>query len=241
MEKSLSFKITYWAYIEPVGVEDLHDIDEFKEEISLAYPGLVKALPSDRGGAAYQFMIEFICNAPLEEYLKIIGAYVAGKAVDKVAEPYLNKYLFDPLKKAYKKLKEKNKEWLDTYTFTFELSDTKIIIYKAGDADVMEQVNTIYEEIGKRYKELSWEGEFPYEIHIPALEDQREGKTFYRPPLGEDEHLQISGFDYTKGKWGLIILRRGLYCIYDLDTHSIDNEKKFLTEELMHQGAMDWI
>jgi hypothetical protein len=239
MDKSISIKITYWAFVDGAGVEDFADIDQFKQELAEAYPGLVKALPSGRGGSVYQFIIDFVFNGSLEDYLKLLAGYLGGKAVDKVAEPILNKYLFRPLQEAYTKLRNKNKG-LDSFSISIELSDTKIIIYKVGDEDIVDKIELILAAIGQHYKNLWHDGDFPFEIHIPALRDEKEGTIFYRPPLGEDESLQLTHHDYNKGYWGIMTFRTGLSCVYDLDKKVIDRSKFFITEEGLNAGHLSF-
>ncbi len=227
-------RIVYWAYSEPVGVEDLLEIDKFRTAISESYASLVKVFPHDRGGEVFQFAIEFFTDLTLKDYLTLIGGYIGGKAVDKVIEPILDSYLFNPLKKAYKKLKEKNPD-LGVYKFSFDLSDTKITIYHLNDDKLLDNIDLIISEIGNRYNQLQYLGELPMEIHIPVVKDETNGVEYYRPPFEMEEKIDLNALKYTEGYWGIKIFKYGLECVYDLTEKKIVSETNFYTEEELYQ------
>ncbi|MBN8675418.1 MAG: hypothetical protein J0L56_14910 [Chitinophagales bacterium] len=226
-------RIVYWAYSEQIGVEDLAEIDKFRAEIGENYASLVKVFPHERGGEVFQFAIEFFADLTLKDYLTFIGGYIAGKAVDKVVDPILDAYLFNPLKKAYKKLKEKNPD-LGVYKFSFDLSDTKITIYHLDGDQLLDNIDLIIREIGDRYKELQYLDELPMEIHIPVIQDDIKGTVYFRPPFEMDEKFDMRMYNYTEGYWGLKLFKYGLECIYSLEENKIITDIPFYTEEELY-------
>lgn len=229
-----SLKITYWAEMEPNGIIEFDGINEFRKAIATEYAGIVKVMPGELGGGLYEFIIEFIFNGTLADYIKVIGGYIGGKSLEKMTDPYLERYVFKPLQRAYKKLKERNPQSLETYSFTIELSDTRIIIYKAGTTDIISYLNNVLQEIGNRFKHLWWEDNFPYEIHVPALKDKSKDTVFFRPPLGEDEYISVKEYDYHTGYWGVLYFKNGLCCAYNLSSGMVEPDSKFVTEETMN-------
>lgn len=231
-------KITYWAYAEQVGVEDLIDVENFKAEIDERYSSLIKVYPHGRGGDVFQFIIEFFANLTLKEYLAIVAGYIGGKSIDKVLDPVLDAYLFNPLKRAYRKLKQKNPD-LGIYSLSFDLSDTKIIIYYLDDDSVLENLDIILKEIGDRYKDFRYFEDFPTEIHIPALKDVSEGNIFYRPPFEMEEHIDLRAIKYNEGYWGIKTFKYGLECIYSLKENKLITDTAFYTiEDLYNRGKI---
>lgn len=226
-------RIVYWAYSEQIGVEDLAEIDKFRTEIGENYASLVKVFPHERGGEVFQFAIEFFADLTLKDYLTFIGGYIAGKAVDKVVDPILDAYLFNPLKKAYKKLKEKNHD-LGVYKFSFDLSDTKITIYHLDGDQLLDNIDLIIREIGDRYKELQYLDELPMEIHIPVIQDDIKGTVYFRPPFEMDEKFDMRMYNYTEGYWGLKLFKYGIECIYSLAENKIITDIPFYTEEELY-------
>ncbi len=62
-------EIRYDAFIYNDGVEELENIDYFREKINENYNNIVKANPVGRGGGTYEFIIRFICNLSLQHYV----------------------------------------------------------------------------------------------------------------------------------------------------------------------------
>lgn len=232
--KTPGLRIVYWAYAEEIGVEDLDGIDSFRKEVAESYTSLVKVFPHERGGEVFQLAIEFFSDITLKEYLTFIGVYVAGKAVDKVVDPILDSYLFNPLKEAYKKLKQKNSD-LGVYKFSFDLSDTKITIYHLDGDELLNNIDVILNELGNRYNQLHYFEELPMEIHIPVFKDDTNDVKFYRPPFEMEEQIDLSKFKYTEGYWGLKMFKYGLECVYSLTENKIITDIPFYTEDDLYQ------
>ncbi|WP_121353577.1 hypothetical protein [Flavisolibacter nicotianae] len=224
-----SLKISYGLFTGPDGKEDFEEIEAFKSSLSESYISLVKGIPQGRGAGAYHFFIDWFINLPLENYLKIVVGYLGGKAIDKVADPYLDSLLFKPLKRAYENLKKKN-QFLEVNTLCLELSDSKIIIYSVNNVGILETLDSILAEVSKRFKSFWLEDHFPEEIHIPAIKDEKKSICFFRPPLGIDESFTDLSQSSYQEFWGLKYLRRDLSCIYDLKRNTISQEVKFLDE-----------
>lgn len=113
-------EIRYDAFIDNDGVEELEGIEDFKKKINENYNNIVKATPVGRGGGAYEFVIHFICDLPLQDYIKILIGYLGVKVINKSTDKLLGKYVFVPLQAYYQKLK-KNHSILDCYSFQIEL------------------------------------------------------------------------------------------------------------------------
>jgi hypothetical protein len=196
-------EIRYDAFAYNDGVEDFKDIESFKEEINKNYNNIVKANPIGRGGGAYEFVINFICNLHLQDYLdKILLVYLGGKVLDKSVEKLLEKYLFIPLQDTYQKLKKGN-PILDCYSLQIELQDANIYIYKTYKDSVFSNLDKILQEISKHLKNLEEiKKKKITEIYIPAVLDRVDGQKLYRSPLGDQETINLSEKDYFSF-WGV--------------------------------------
>jgi len=229
MEK-LPLKITYDAFQYNFGVEDFDKIEDFRNEISKEYSSFVKPNPIGRGGAAYQFIIDFFVDKTLEDYLKLVGEYLAGKALDKVTDPIADRYLFNPLKKAYENLRTKN-PILDCYSLTIEFLNTKIFIYSVAENSIMDNKDKILKCLDEHFKNLvSQEGEFPTEIHIPVYDQMIDEKLIYRPPLGMEETLDTAKDNKLFKLWGLKYLFTYRSIVYDVVNRRIIEDAEFWTE-----------
>ncbi|MEI6822946.1 MAG: hypothetical protein WCL51_13515 [Bacteroidota bacterium] len=237
MEEKPSIKIIYDAFQYNIGVEDFNEIETFKKQISKDYTSFVKAIPTGRGGGAYQFIVDFIINLNAKDYFKIISVYLASKALDKIIDPILDRYIFVPLKNAYKELKKVN-PILDCYQLKIEFLDTKIYIYSVYNDSLIENIDKILQELYTHFSDLiinEFGDEFPSEIHIPLLFHQFLEFQIYRPPLGMEESIIAKKEDFYK-LWGLKYQYTHNSKIYDLINNCfIDGE--FMTEKEFYDFA----
>ncbi|MGB5961300.1 MAG: hypothetical protein WBG73_11620 [Coleofasciculaceae cyanobacterium] len=223
-------EIRYDAFIYNDGVEELEGIDDFKKGINENYNNIVKATPVGRGGGAYEFVIHFICDLPLQDYIKIIIGYLGVKIVNKSTDKLLEKYLFVPLQSNYQKLK-KNNSSLDCYSFQMEFKDVNIFIYKTSDNSIFSNLNKILQQISKHIKNIEKiEEHKTTSIHIPAILDIVNGHKVYRAPLGEEETKNLSVKDYFSF-WGIEYCANQLSVVYDLNSKSILSDYRFYTEK----------
>ena len=229
MEKP-SLKITYDAFQCNKGVEDFNSIEQFKSEIDKSYSSLVKANPVGRGGGAYQLIVDFFANLTAKDYFLSVGGYLAGKVVDKIVDPILDRYIFNPLKNAYKNLKAKN-PILDCYSVTIELIDTKIFLYSISPDSIIENKDRILLTLYKNFENLIRENEFPSEIHIPVYEDQIGERLIYRPPLGINETIDTANNGNFLKLWGLKYQYSYGSFVYDVAHEQIVVDTNFMTED----------
>ena len=181
-------EIRYDAFQYNEGVEDFRNIDEFKAEVKSNYNSVIKPTPTGRGGGAYEFLINFICDLHLQDYLKIVALYFGAKIISNLSDKSIEHYLFIPLIKAYNKLKKANKI-LDCYKMKLEFEDATVYIYKTNDNSIFSNFKTIITELEKSYSELVKDKELrPTEIHIPAIKDNLRGKLVFRPPFEMEEY-----------------------------------------------------
>jgi hypothetical protein len=231
-----SIKITYDAFQYNKGVEDLSDIEIFKEDLAKSYSSsIVKARPAGRGGGAYQFIVESFINLHAKDYLEIIGGYLGKKIIDKaIGEPLLNRYVFAPFKSAYEKLKSQN-AILGCYLFTIELLDTKIFIYSIYPDSTIEYKDEILFELDRQFNNLIIEGEFPSEIHIPVFNEILNEKIIYRPPLGMAETLSTADSHNYLKLWGLKYQYSFRSIVYDVVNQTMLNDSPFMNEDEFFQ------
>lgn len=228
-------EIRYDAFPWDDVVEDFQNIELFKIEIDQNYNNIIKANPVGRGGGAYEFVIHFISNISLEEYLKIIIIYLSGKTIEKIVDKPLeivvNKYIFIPLKNAYAKLKQNN-PILDCVQFCIEFNDINIFIYKTSNDSVFNCLQKIIEEISIHIQNIKKiEGYKATEIHIPVVLDKINNLDIYRVPLGISETLEeLDEEDYFQF-WGIKYCYNQLNIIYDIKNKVYINKNCFYTEQ----------
>lgn len=223
-------EIRYDAFIYNDGVEELEDIEYFKEEINKNYNNIVKANPVGRGSGAYEFIIHFIGDLPLQDYIKILFGYLGVKVINKSTDKLLERYVFVPLQTSYQKLK-RNNPVLDCYKFQIELKDVNIFIYKTSKNSIFSNFNKILQQISEHIKNIEKIEEYKITaIHIPAVLDVFNGYKVYRAPLGEEETTNLSDKDYFSF-WGVEYCSSQLSAVYDLNSKSILSDYRFYTEE----------
>jgi len=186
-----AFRIKYGAVnsLDGPGVEDLEGIKEFQEDMSSSYVTLLKPTLQERGGEAYQFIVEWFSKHSFKEYMEIIGAYLLAKASDKIIDSLLDKYLFNPFKKAYKKLLSRNSWRLGIYTFSMEFSDTSVSISSFSQESIIENLERIQTNLYNLYEILKDDARLPLYISIPIVKDQINGIDTFRYLTEKDELL----------------------------------------------------
>ena len=224
-----SLRISYDAFQWNKGVEDFNSIGKFKADIDKSYTSLVKFNPTGRGGAAYQFIIDFFANLTAKDYLTAVGGYLGGKVVDKIVDPLLESYVFNPFKEAYKNLKAEN-SILDCYSFTIELLDSKIIMYSISPDSIIENKDEILLALDENFNNLIVDDEFPSEIHIPVYEEQMGQKLIYRPPLGMSETINTADKSNFFKLWGLKYQYSFKSNVYDVVNRQTLSDTVFMTE-----------
>jgi len=210
-----AFNIKYGAFNGSDGIEDLNEIQEFKDAMSASYITLVKPLIQGRGGGAYQLVIDWLSEHSLKDYLEIIGGFLAGKVIDRISDPIVDKYLFNPFKKAYRKLREKNPDQVGISSFHMDFADTAVLIYSFNPDSIFDNFDFILSKLFSLRQLLEKDPQLPWAISIPVIED--EPGVSYRLPEEKDEltfHQTKRNF-YTR-YWELTYLPhgKGLYMIY---------------------------
>ena len=228
MEKGISIKVLYYA--EQTGVNQLHDfdgIDEFRKELSLEYVPVVQGKPGDLGSLE-KFIIDLIANISLQGFVKFILGGIAFDLIKSgtkslVLRPFIN---------AYKRLKSKNEKRLDIEKFSIIFEDTTIHIYQIYDNSVIDQLESIVNNLALHYSSLiTSEDERPSEIHIPVFHDESNDRLSpFRVKLDVDETISnFSDKDYF-AYWGIFYEYSRQWIVYDLDARRLLNEN-FLTLE----------
>jgi hypothetical protein len=230
MSSNEFLEIRYDAFMYNDSVEELKDIEYFKEKVNKNYNNIVKANPVGRGGGAYEFIIRFICDLHLQHYIEIIIGYLGVKVINKSTDKVLDKYVFVPLQTYYQELKNNNPV-LDCYSFQIELKDVKIFIYKTSDNSIFPNLNKILLQISEQIKNIEKiKGHKTTAIHIPAVLDVLDGYKVYRVPLGELETTNLSDKDYFSF-WGVEYCSSQLRAVYDLNSKSILSDYRFYSEK----------
>jgi len=174
MHTNTSVKVTYWAFPDgPASMIDLKDIEEFRKELEDHYVSSVHGRRSDScGGGLYELVIELISNVSMADAASWL---ISGVAFD-VLKHGTNSLIIRPLLSAYQKLKEKNKErGITIGELRIVLRDSILIIYNICGDSIFDNLKGILEAIAKHYaKTVLRSGEWPYELHVPVLEDTSE-------------------------------------------------------------------
>ena len=221
-QNNSAFKIKYGAVSGGPGLEDLEEINQFKESLSASYTTLVKPVLQERGGEAYQFIVDWFSNHSFKDYFEIIGGYLAGKTLDKITDPLIDSYLFNPFKKAYKKLMDKNKGRLGISSFSLDFSDTQVSISSFSPESIFENLDFILVNLYALCQLLKQNDRLPLIIHIPIVKEIISDEVIYRYPVEKDVLL----FHRTKRNlytelWGLFYHLPEKYIIFDLQKQTL--------------------
>jgi hypothetical protein len=231
-------KIEYYAFPENKNtLEDFQDIEIFKAEVEESYNSFIRGQGIGRGGGAYELMIHFISNIHWSDLLLYIAADLGKKAITKSENLLLDKYLFKPIQKAYKKLKNKN-EILDCYSFQVELQDIRIFIYRTSHNSLMPNLEKILKTIENHAEQIRGAVDSNVsEIHIPVVIDLLEGRKIFRVPLGDMESLDLNEdnlFEY----WGIKHHYNQSLKVYSLNSENIEDNQFpdfYLEEEFINK------
>lgn len=230
MEKP-SIRITYDAYqTRDFGVTDFVNIDIFKNAIEKDYTPLIKPNAIGLGGGAYNLIIETFFNLKLKDYLLFVAAYIGKKAVGKIIDPIIERYLFRPFKDAYNALKEKN-PYLDCDTIKIDFTDTTLNIISAYPNTIIEVYEDIISKIDEHFTNLVMEDQLPSQITIPMIMAVVHDENISRPPLFYPEIIEGQTKESYFKLWGLFYKFTYRHYTYDLENKQFINCKTFLTTE----------
>lgn len=219
-----AFKIKYGAVsnLDGPGVEDLDGVDEFQQEMSVAYVTLRRPMLQERGGEAYHFMIEWLSQHSLKEYMEIIGAYLLGKTYDKIADSILDRYLFGPFKRAYKKLFNKNSWRLGIDYFSLEFLDTSVSIGSFGPESVVDNLDDVLRNLYHLLEILKTDPRMPMYISIPIVREDVDGAMSFRYVTEYDELLFTQqGRNFYQEYWVMFYYLPEKYVVYDVQNRKL--------------------
>jgi hypothetical protein len=232
MDKPI-LKISYDAFTSNYEIEDFTHIEDFKDDLAKEYSYFIKPRPVGRGGGAYELVVEFLLNIDLKTYLTAIGGYLAGKTIDKIADPKLDQYLFKPFFNFFKSFSKKH-GGIEICEFKIELYNSRIMIYKAEGLSIVEIFEEILGTIYKNLEKLAIEDVLPSEFTIPVFADMVNENVVYRPPLGISETKEnIAKEDYLK-LWKLDYEFIHGQKVYDLVNETFIEDANFITEDEFH-------
>lgn len=223
MEKGISIKVLYYAEQKAINeLYDLNGIDKFRKELSEEYVSVVQGKPGDLGGLE-KFLIDMIANISLESFAKLI---IEGLAFDLIKSG-TKSFVLRPFINAYKKLKSKNEERLDIERFSIIFEDTTIHIYSIYDNSVINQLESILNNVALHYSLLvASKNEKPAEIHIPVFHDESDDRLSpFRVKLDVDETIQnFSEKDFST-YWGIFYEYSNQWIVYDLNNGQLVKEE----------------
>lgn len=209
-DNDVALRIKYFVLGTEVNhFEGEEDLASFKAELHKTYFATFETEFADRGGGG-NFLIEFLLDITLKDYLMIVASGLAWDIVKLGAQ----NYLIRPFIKLYKKFRANEaSQKIEEINLVFR--DSRIIITtlnpRKPEID-FELVQDIINAIAQNYSKLLIDNSIePNEIHVPLIKDNISStKTIYRYVLSVDEPLifnqtppkKFSNEDYFM-YWGL--------------------------------------
>ncbi len=200
-QTAIAVKVLYWALPIPENqIVPLNGIAEFEDELSRDYVAVVHGRQGDCGGL-YDLTIDVIANIKLSDVAKFIAEGVAFDIMKASAGALFLK----PLLSAVKRLRERNKhEAVSIDELRIVFKDCEVNIDSIIPNGIEDNYETILAMLSRHYHHLRLDsGEYPFELHLPLLEDTEAGRiSRFRQLLDVDETIvNRSSEDYFK-YWG---------------------------------------
>ncbi len=227
--------VKYDALFSNFEIEDIIDIDTFKQNTKQDYLTIIKPNPIGREGDVYSFFIQLISNLTFQDYLNFLAIYFAGKTLDKL----INALFLKPFQIAYKKLKEKN-NIIDIHKIQITLQDIDLYIYCIHENSIYENIELIYKKLHDVSHYLYNEhGVLPKEVHIPVLFEEENEEKIFRVPLGDEEFITNITKDTYFKLWGIVDRFSESSYVFDIANKSILHDYNFYTEKYYYQFLSD--
>ena len=230
MASKSSIAISYWAYpLEGGKMEDFVGIDEFEAELSENFNVFVGGKATDAmGGGLYELTMVILHNDTVQNTL-LYGAGIASDMVKDEAKGWLVKHIGQPIKQAFAKLKDANKEKtpeIDRLELHFK--DIYFIIYNICPDGIAKNLDIILDVFEARINEFNSNGQLPNYINVPVyLDEQVESSDWKKLPVyrrleNVDETIQAKGIEDYLNYWGLFYTFQEQRCkVYNVRTREI--------------------
>ena len=224
-----SIDIHYWF-----GERTFDGVDDFRKELSLAYPDVdvaVKGEQGELGGGLYTLYVELVAALTLKHFLQLILDGVAFDLIKLGAD----RFMLRPLIEAQRKLRARN-----TYYTTGEIARLVLVFNETVvtiDADsrveqsIAASVRELLTLLAAHYSRLVLtSGEPPASVYIPVIEDTTADRVArFRAVLEVDEAMPISKTVFYE-YWG-VTYGNGAVRVYDvvrcllLDEQFVDRQE----------------
>jgi hypothetical protein len=236
MSSKTSLAISYWAY--PLGegkMEELAGIEEFESKLSENFSVFISGKSTDAlGGGLYEMVMTILHNERVQDALLYAGGIVTDSVVDiakdKVKD-FLVTYIGKPIKDAFSKISEQNKEKEpDIDRIEIQFKDMCIFIYNVCPDGIAKNLEIILDLFEKRFAEFLSAGQLPDYVYIPLFRDDKaptqswKNLPVFRKLESIDETIQgvtdAAYLDY----WGLFYTFQEDQCrVYNVRTKEIFN------------------
>lgn len=189
MKNEIAIKIEYYVLgkssTENYGEDD---VDQFRDEIQNDYVVTFNKKAAERGGG--HFIIEFLLNLKLEDYLMMI---IGGLAWDLV-KMGTRQFFLKPFIERYIKFRETTYAH-DIRDIIFNFSDTKLHIYSVIDNSPEVNfaiISKVFQKLASNYNKIDIDKNNKLtDIHIPMFLDETGNKNIYRQKLEFDDPIEL--------------------------------------------------
>lgn len=228
MKVNTAIRVSYWAEQEGLKIIEPVGIDAFRDELAQSYVSLVRGRPGDLGGGLYELAIEFISNISIKDAVAFIGS---GVGFD-LLKAGTKSFLWKPLLSACETLRKKNTALdIDIHELKFIFNDAEVIVGKICSGSIYDSLGEIFQALADNYEHLkNRDGEYPFTIQIPVLEDPDGTLCRFRVLLDVDEIIEnVTRANYLN-YWGIDYELERASRVFDLKKKLLIDEE-FLTLE----------
>lgn len=207
--------VTYWTYPLSDGkMIDLEGIDDFESELSENFNSFISGKPSDAlGGGLYEMIMTVYHNEQIHNLL-VFGSGMMADSVGDLAKDTIKdvlvKYIAKPIKNAFSKISEKDKDKEpDIDQIDIKFKDIDISIYNIQPNGIAQNIDIILDLLSIRLRNLIINNQLPYHIYIPIFKDEEaksrdwKKKPVFRTLRKVDETIQDVTNDAYFNYWGL--------------------------------------
>lgn len=187
-KNEIAINISYNAFYTNYDLEDFQGVVELKQVLSQHYVSRIKGTPVGRGGGVYEFIVGFLMNISLKDFIKFI---LEGLAFDLIKSE-TKSLVLKPFMKAFEDFNAKNGGHVAIREFKFQFDESEVVIRSINDQGVYSIAPLVFEKLAQAYSKLLEpnSNKYPNRICIPIVYDTIMAKTDsiqYRELLTDEE------------------------------------------------------
>lgn len=232
MQTGTALTVRYWIASDSPTFHDLEGIESFRSALAVDYVSIVKGRAAGAGGLTHLY-VDLISTLSLSHLCQLLLDGIAFDLIKHGTEAFVLR----PFLAAYRSLQERNRKrgTIDIAELKVQFQDSILIIHEISADTIVDNLEKILLTLAQNYEHLvRVNGEAPFAIHIPVLEDPEEDRPCRFRIIGDiDETIGSKDSKDYFNFWGIEYDRYPSIQVYDV-------QKKLLIDDNFHTLEQHW-